>query len=414
MPESDQPPSNTRAFNPAARSALILVTAALFAIGVIEGGGGSIWADVLDDFGLDERLLGIGFGIGAFAVLPVLLLGGRLTSRLGASQMLAVGGAMLVLVALALITLAGWPALLLIFVVRGVGVSLLDLGSNTIAMEVEQATRRHVMGFVHAGFSGGVAFGALLALGVYATGLPHQAVYVFVAALIAALALAAARQARRVGRPPRERREIVPRTLSLTALKSRIVQLSGVSNGLAFGVELLISQWVAAYLRSDQGNSAEASVAAVLLFSVTMLIGRLTNGLMTRRVAPELLLVAQGGLVAIGGVMIVASSSLPLTLGGCVIAGFGIAGIVPTVLSLAAAHADGAAGDTAGASLIGGYLGALIIPVLASGLTSAFSLRAGVSLVPVGGVVLVVTGVLVVRELRKTAPAAVFSVASSR
>lgn len=397
------------AFDPAARDALILVTAALFAIGVVEGGGGSIWADILDDFGLDERHLGIGFGLGAFAVLPVLLLGGRLTSRLGSSQMLALGAALLVLVALALITLAGWPALLLIFVVRGVGVSLLDLGSNTIAMEIEQATKRHVMGFVHAGFSGGVAFGALLALGIYAFGLPHQAVYVFVAALIAALMLPAARQAARVGRPTRERREVIPRTLSLTAFRSRIVQLSGVSNGFAFGVELLISQWVAAYLRSDQGSSAEASVAAVLLFSVTMLIGRLTNGLLTRRVAPELLLVAQGGLVAVGGLLIVASSSLPLTLGGCVIAGLGIAGIVPTVLSLAAAHADGAAGDTAGASLIGGYLGALIIPVLASGLTSAFSLRAGVSLVPVGGIVLVATGLLVVRELRKTVPVTAFA-----
>lgn len=399
----------TSAFEPAARSALILATAALFAIGVVEGGGGSIWADILDDFELDERLLGIGFGVSAFAVAPVLLLGGRLTSRLGSSQMLAVGSVFLVLVSLALVTLAGWPAFLLIFVVRGIGVSLLDLGCNTIAMDIEQATKRHVMGFVHAGFSGGVAFGALLALGVYAAGLPHQAVYVFVAALITVLVFAAARQARRVGRPTRERREIVPRALSLTAFKSRIVQLSGVSNGLAFGVELLISQWVAAYLRSDQGSSAEASVAAVLLFSVTMLIGRLTNGLLTRRVAPELLLVAQGGLVAVGGLLIVASSSLPLTLGGCVIAGLGIAGIVPTVLSLAAAHADGAAGDTAGASLIGGYLGALIIPVLASGLTSAFSLRAGVSLVPVGGIVLVATGLLVVRELRKTVPVTAFA-----
>ena len=406
-------PSAKRPFDPGSRDALILVTAALLAIGVVEGGGGSIWADVLDDFGLDERLLGIGFGIGAFAVLPVLLLGGRLTSWLGSAQMLALGGAMLVLVALALIALAGWPAFLLIFVLRGIGVSLLDLGSNTIAMEVEQATHRHVMGFVHAGFSGGVAFGALLALGIYATGLPHQAVYVVVAGLICALVAVAARQARRIGRPGRERREIVPRALSLSAFRSRIVQLSGVSNGFAFGVELLISQWVAAYLRADQGSSAEASVAAVLLFSVTMLIGRLTNGLMTRRVPAEVLLVIQGGLVAVGGLGIVVSSSLAITLTGCVLAGFGVAGVVPTVLSLAAAHADGAAGDTAGASLIGGYVGALIIPLLASGLTSALSLRAGVSLVPVGGLVLIATGLLVIRELRGLTPAAVFSSAST-
>ena len=396
-------------FDAAAREALILVTAALFAIGVIEGGGGSVWADVLDDFGLDERVLGIGFGVGALAVLPALLLGGRITARLGSSQMLALGGGLLVLVALALITLAGWPALLLVFLVRGVGVSLLDLGSNTIAMEIEQATKRHVMGFVHAGFSGGVAFGALFALGTYAVGLPHEVVYVFVAGLIAALALFAVRHARRLGPRARERREIVPRALSLVAFRSRIVQLSGISNGLAFGVELLISHWVAANLRSDQGSSAEASVSAVLLFSVTMLVGRLTNGLLTRRFAAENLLCVQGGLVAVGGVLIVASSSLPVTLAGCVVAGLGIAGIVPTVLSLAAAHAAGAAGDTAGASLIGGYLGALVIPILASGLTSAFSLRAGVSLVPVGGLVLVATGILVVRELRTTASAAIFS-----
>jgi MFS family permease len=71
---------------------------------------------------------------------------------------------------------------------------------------------------------------------------------------------------------------------------------------------------------------------------------------------------------------------------------------VPTVLSYAATHTRTSAGETAGASLIGGYFGALLVPLLAGALTSLVSLRVGVGLVVVMGILTVICGFLLKRD----------------
>jgi MFS family permease len=103
--------------------------------------------------------------------------------------------------------------------------------------------------------------------------------------------------------------------------------------------------------------------------------------------------------LAVGGLLISLSTNVPLTLLGSLVGGLGVAGVVPTVLSYAATHTRTSAGETAGASLIGGYVGALLMPLLAGGLTSLISLRAGIGLVALAGLLTIACGYLLRRDL---------------
>jgi fucose permease len=173
--------------------------------------------------------------------------------------------------------------------------------------------------------------------------------------------------------------------------------------GLAFGGELLISQFVSVLLRNQIEASDATSVLAVVIYATMMAVGRVANGPLMARYSAITLLCAQGVVLCIGGALIAASGNVPLTLVGSLIGGLGVAGVVPTILSYAARHAGSSAGDTAGATLLGGYLGALIIPLLAGGLTSLFSIRAGIVLVPVAGLLIIACGLLLGADERENA-----------
>jgi MFS family permease len=104
--------------------------------------------------------------------------------------------------------------------------------------------------------------------------------------------------------------------------------------------------------------------------------------------------------MAVGGAVIATSTSVPMTLAGSFIGGIGVAGIVPTILSYAAAHTRTSPGETAGAALLGGYFGGFIMPLLAGGLTSVLSIRAGIALVTVAGLLTIWCGLLLKQDER--------------
>ncbi len=89
-----------------------------------------------------------------------------------------------------------------------------------------------------------------------------------------------------------------------------------------------------------------------------------------------------------------------MTLVGSFIGGFGVAGVVPTILSYAAAHARTSPGETAGAALLGGYFGGFVMPLVAGGLTSLLSIRAGIALVALAGVLTIWCGWLLREDER--------------
>jgi fucose permease len=164
-----------------------------------------------------------------------------------------------------------------------------------------------------------------------------------------------------------------------------MVRIAAIGLGVAFGGEVLISQFVSVLLRTRIEASDATSVLAVVIYATMMAVGRFGNGPLMSRFDPITLLYAQGAVMAIGGAVIASSTTVPMTLIGSFIGGLGVAGVVPTILSYAATHARSTPGETAGAALLGGYFGGFIMPLLAGGLTSVLSIRAGIALVAIAG-----------------------------
>ncbi|HRA47892.1 MAG TPA: MFS transporter [Thermomicrobiales bacterium] len=361
-----------------------LIAGALGAIGLMEGASGGIWSDVLRHFGLGDSALGPAFALQAAVVLPVLIFGGQLLQRFGLRIMIVVGAVLMGLASVGLLSLSMSATFFALFIIRGFGVALLDLAGNTMAMHVERENGIHIMGIVHGGFSIGIVIGSLIAYGIYQAGGTFTTVHLVVAISLGLFAIAAA-----VGPVPNERSADAVDPITIAAFRLPLVRFCAVILGLAFGGELLISQFVSVLLRTRTEASDSFAVLAVVVYATMMAIGRFSNGALMSRFGALRLMMWQGAGVTIGGAILATAPNAGITLVGSLIGGLAIAGVVPTVLSYAAAHSPGSPGETASASLLGGYLGGLIIPLLAGGLTSLFSIRVGIALVMVAGVLTV-------------------------
>jgi MFS family permease len=373
-----------------AQTALVgLIAGVLGAIGLIDGGGGGTWTDVLASFGLSESTLGPAFAAQAAFVFPVLLFGGFLLARIGLRAMLVIGSVLLAGTSFGMTSLEGLALFILLFVVRGAGLALLDLSGNVMAMQVERETGRHIMGIVHAGFSAGVVAGSLIAFVIYLAGGSFRAIHGLLGGLLVLVAVVGL-----FGRLPAIGRESMDQGISIRAYRSPLVRICGIGLGLAFGAEVVISQFVSVLLRSRIEASEATGVLAVVIYATMMALGRLANGPLLNRFDPINLLIGQGAVLAAGGLVITASTNVATTLLGSFMGGLGVAGVVPTVLSYAAAHTRTSPGETAGASLLGGYLGALVLPLAAGALTSVFTIRAGIALVSLAGALTIWCAVL--------------------
>jgi fucose permease len=387
----ESPPTIVRAT--AHTTTVGLIAGTLGAIGLIDGGGGGVWSDVLTSFGLDDSTLGPAFATQSAFVFPVLLFGGILLTRVGIRAMLVIGAILLAATSFAMTELTGLVAFIALFAIRGSALALLDFSGNTMAMTVERETNRHIMGIVHGGFSVGIIVGSLIAFGVYAAGGSFRIIHGTLGVLMVVVAIAAT-----LGPVPRASRDAASQPVSLRAYRSPLVRIAGLAMGVAFGAELLISQFVSVLLRTRIEASEATSVLAVVIYATMMAVGRFGNGPLMNRFEPITLLYAQGTTLAIGGAIIAMSSSAAVTLIGSFIGGIGVAGVVPTVLSYAAAHSRSSPGETAGASLFGGYFGSLVMPLIAGVLTSLLSIRAGIALVSIAGLVTILCGMLLLRD----------------
>jgi MFS family permease len=355
--------------------ALGLVGGGLLGLGLLEGSSGAIWPDVIASFDVSKGQFGLASGVGLTIAFPIQVFGGRITTNYDKRSLLAIAAAAMVLAAVGLATGYGFAALALWMMIRGIGICLLDLTSNALAMEVEADTQRHLMSPLHAGYSGGTVVGAGLAWVVFRLGGSFKAVFVILIVLLAGYAGFAVRE-RFVRSMRRRRTEIVGGSLGAFRLYRRAdIRLLAALCGVSFCGELLIAQWIGIYLRDERGNSAAVGVWAVLMLGGSMFAGRLVNAPVTNRLGPRAALFVQGLLLATGGGLIVASDSAAVSIAGCGVAGIGLAGMAPTALSLAGLALPNAPGSASGAALTGGYLGVTLIPYLAGGVASISSVR---------------------------------------
>lgn len=300
-------------------------------------------------------------GLGSIVAMPAT---GVIAARRGARPLIILGGvgmsAMLPLLALAETPLALGAALF----VFGASLGTIDVAMNIHGAEVEQLENRPLMSNFHAHWS----IGGFLGAGFITLMLSLQVPVAVCAVLGAFLVLGTVLAAR-----PRLL-SVVGKTPEPFALPKGIVLLLAVLACITFLVEGAVLDW-GALLIIDQELAVTANAGiGYILFSVAMLVARLTGDALVKRIGGFATLVAGGVTTAAGLVAVLVAPVVPAALFGFVLIGLGAANLVPVLFSAAGRQTIMPPGIAIAAVTTSGYAGILLGPALIGFVADATSL----------------------------------------
>ncbi|MEP1538292.1 MAG: MFS transporter [Paracoccaceae bacterium] len=327
---------------------------AFFAAGFAMACCAPLFPFIKANVGADEGQFGLlllCLGIGSIVAMPIT---GIVSARHGARPMVLLGGFGLVAV-LPILAMSATPVMLgasLFFF--GASLGTIDVAMNVHGAEIEGQEQRPLMSNFHAQFSIGGFFGAGLMTLLLSAGLPF-AIAAFIGAAVALCALLMAR----------------PRLLGVSgaapepfAFPRGIVLLLAALAGVTFLVEGAILDWGALLLVNRDLVQLENAGVGYILFSVAMVVARLTGDRTVAALGQYRVLV-YGGIATMVGVAVVLVSPWPLiALSGFILIGLGAANLVPIVFSAAGRQSVMPAGLAVASVTTTGYAGILIGPAL--------------------------------------------------
>lgn len=365
--------------------ALRAARGAVAAVFFLDGAGFANWVvripAVQERLALGVGTLGVallGLALGALLAMPV---AGGLVARFG-SRPVTRAAALAFAASLPLPPLApDLVTLIAALVVQGAASGVLGVAMNAQAATVERGYGRPIMASFHALFSlgglvGAAAGGLAASRGVGAA--PHLATVAATVALaawwVAPRLLPAAADA-------------TPGGPSFARPTRALLALGVVAFCVLFG-EGAMADWSAVYLRDVAGAGPGLAAAGFAAFSLTMAAGRAVGDGLTLRVGPARLVRAGGAVAALGlGVALAFASPWAAVVGfGAVGAGLSI--VFPTVLASAGRMPGQTPGTAIAAVSTFGYTGFLAGPPLIGLVAELSSLRVGLAVVAVAGVVI--------------------------
>ena len=278
-------------------------------------------------------------------------------------------------------------------VLCGVTMSMLELGLNVVADEIEKAGGAAIMSRCHGFWSLGMTIGSLIGAGLGGAGLVPQwsAVLVSVAVLPFGMIAAHALPPAIVHVKPAHQAKSTGLFIPGWALLGICV--------VALGSNLLegaSADWSAVYLTQVFGADAVSAGLGYSAYALMMAAGRFAGDWMRTKWGPVVVARTCYVLATLGVVLIVVSPAYPLVLVGYALSGFGGSVGVPLAISAAASVGDRPAATNVAmvtlVSLVGFLLGPPIIGVVAQ----HFGLRMGIGLLllPVLIASIVVAGTL--------------------
>lgn len=339
---------------------------AFWAAGAATGCCAPLFPFVKSQIGASESVFGmvlLCLGLGSVIAMPVT---GVVATRKGARPIILTSGLGLALI-LPLLPLSSSAVMAgAVLFVFGACLGTLDVAMNVHGAEVEQREGRALMSGFHASYSVGALLGAgFMTLALWA------GLGLFLATLCGALCVGAAMVATRNGllraRGGAAEPLVRPRG---------IVLLLAILAGIAFLSEGVVLDWSGLLIIDLDLVSPTSAGLGYILFSIAMVIARLSGDYVVQRLGGFRLLV-WGGLIAIAGVVLILTCPWRAgALSGFVLIGLGLANLVPIVFSAAGRQTLMPAGLAVAAVTTTGYAGILLGPALIGFAAEATSLPA--------------------------------------
>jgi len=377
-------------------SALQKARFAVFAYFTIAGAAVTFWAVHIPfvENKLDISHAAIGtlllvFGGGALTAIQLV---GNLIDRVGSRTATFLSGTFMG-VMLLLPGLADSPLLLgLALFLLGIGVGATDVAMNAHAVDVEKAYQRPIFSAFHSMWSFGGLIGASIGGIALANGLEMQTT--LTGAAIATLLIAISMRTWMLPDNPNHQSDKTVKNEDKQAEKSRLKALNA-SNRKVLGFVLFLGamsaaaaiaegtgvDWSTLHHARVLGTSDAQAAIALVVYTGAMGITRLV---IDKVVAARgrIFVIRFGSLVsAVGTCVVVLSTTSPVALAGWVIAGIGIAGVVPQIFAYSAEVGEDTHTGRNMAKVVGiTYAGVLAGPALIGFLTALVPLNIAIGL----------------------------------
>ncbi|MCI2416466.1 MFS transporter [Saccharopolyspora sp. K220] len=363
-------------------AALFLVNGASFASVVPR------YPELKDALALSNAALGTALAAFPLGALLAGLLAGPILVR-WRSAAVAVWCSVLLAADLVAIASAGqWWQLAGALFVAGALDAIVDVAMNAHGLRVQRRYGRSIVNSFHGLWSVGAIVGGLAGSLAAGAALPLPLHLGAAAVVLAAVAITTSwfllpghdSTEREESHGPRAR----PRGALLLALLA-----VGVLCAASALVEDTAASWGAVYLRDSLGAAPVLAGLVFVALQAAQTVGRLTGDRIVNRFGSR-------AVARLGGILVVVAvgaallwPSIPTTVIGFAVAGWGIATIIPAGFHAA----DELPGLPSGTALaVVGWIyrfGVLMVPPVVGLLADAFSLRAGLVVVPVAGVLIV-------------------------
>lgn len=308
-------------------------------------------------------------GLGSIIAMPIT---GVISARYGAKPMILLGGFGLVAFLPVLVFAPSQIVLGGALFFFGASLGTIDVAMNVHGAEIEGIEKRPLMSNFHAQFSIGGFFGAGLVTLLLSLGVEFH-----IAAIIGAALTLLAMIFSRSGLMAVSGEEPEPFTFP-----KGIVLLLALLAGITFLVEGAVLDWGALLIIDQELAAKENAGIGYILFSIAMVIARLSGDrIITALGGFKVLLL--GGLLTILGIATVLLAPLPLLAqSGFILIGLGAANLVPIIFSAAGRQTIMPPSLAVASVTTTGYAGILLGPALVgfaanvSSLSTAFWLLA--------------------------------------
>lgn len=250
----------------------------------------------------------------------------------------------------------------------GAGTGLTDVVMNARVAALEQKHASPLMNLCHAGYSFGLAFGAIATGELRSMGLPPSGVLGIMAAVAGVIALFTFETDGRINGLARPKGQA---HLGLVPIVGGAIVM------IAFMTENAAENWSALHIEHALGGSPSAGAMGPAVMAITMGVARLFGQGLAHRIAPRAMLTGGAVISAIGVSLAAVSTTPAMAYAGFIIMGIGSSVIAPTAFSLVGQLAEPAAQARAIArATLFGYFGYFIGPPMIGYLAGVFGLRA--------------------------------------
>lgn len=331
-----------------------------------------------DRYGVgDGQITLVVLGVCALAALGTLVADRVARGRAGSRGALAAGLSVLVTAVAVVAAAPTFAVLVLGFAVYGLGLGLVDAGTNMQAVSVQRAYGRSLLtGFYAAWSVGGIAGAVLVSVTAGTVSLGPVAFVLWSGILVASLAAFLVAVAG-------WHRDRAAETAADTGadVAGRVpwgpVLLLGLGVVAYYVADTAVSTWSTIYLGDVLDATSRIAPLGYAAYLATTLVSRVAGDPLVRRHGRAAVVRVAAVVGAVGLTLVVVAPGTPVALLGFAVTGAGLGVIAPLCFSAAGALAPGHADAVVARLNVFNYVGAVLGGVLVGAIGSGSTLRAG-------------------------------------